>query len=197
MKKKCEHGRERYYCKDCGGSGICKHGRQRSICKDCGGSSICEHGRERSRCKECGGGSICEHGRERSRCKDCGGSKICEHGRQRRICKDCGGSGICEHGRRRTQCKKERKRVSRSSRPRPPLLQRCSEERYDRGVSQARPQCPLCSFDSALPASACTGASSAKATHEGWLQPPAPERPVPSMSDEVRARTSNRVPAEA
>ena len=57
VKKKCEHGRERYYCKDCGGSGICKHGRQRSICKDCGGSSICEHGRERSRCKDCGGGT--------------------------------------------------------------------------------------------------------------------------------------------
>jgi len=31
----------------------CEHGRQRSKCKECGGSSICEHGRQRSRCKEC------------------------------------------------------------------------------------------------------------------------------------------------
>jgi hypothetical protein len=29
---------------------ICEHGRERRFCKDCGGSSICEHGRERNRC---------------------------------------------------------------------------------------------------------------------------------------------------
>ena len=56
-KNKCEHGRERRYCKDCGGSGICEHGRRRSVCKDCGGGSICEHGRRRSTCKDCGSGS--------------------------------------------------------------------------------------------------------------------------------------------
>ena len=72
--KKCEHGRQRSRCKDCGGSGICEHGRVRSKCKDCGGSSICEHGRQRSTCKDCGGSGICEHGRQRSQCKDCGGS---------------------------------------------------------------------------------------------------------------------------
>ena len=55
------------------GNTKCEHGRQRSQCKDCGGGSICEHGRVRSVCKECRGGSICEHGRVRSRCKDCGG----------------------------------------------------------------------------------------------------------------------------
>ena len=32
----------------------CEHGRERSRCKECGGSSICEHGRRRGRCKECG-----------------------------------------------------------------------------------------------------------------------------------------------
>ena len=34
----CEHGRQRYYCKDCGGGGICEHGRRRKPgrCKDCG-----------------------------------------------------------------------------------------------------------------------------------------------------------------
>ena len=41
----------------------CEHGRVRSQCKECGGASICEHGRVRSTCKECGGASICEHGR--------------------------------------------------------------------------------------------------------------------------------------
>ena len=34
---KCEHGRERYRCKECGGGSICEHGRQRYRCKDCGG----------------------------------------------------------------------------------------------------------------------------------------------------------------
>ena len=53
---KCEHGRERRRCKDCGGSGLCEHGRRRTLCKDCGGGSICEHRRRRSKCKECGGG---------------------------------------------------------------------------------------------------------------------------------------------
>ena len=70
----CPHGRQRFHCKECGGSGICEHGRQRSQCKECGGSQICEHGRERSKCKECGGASICEHGRERYQCKECGGA---------------------------------------------------------------------------------------------------------------------------
>ena len=57
MGKKCEHGRRRYSCKECGGSGICEHGRLRSKCKECGGGGLCEHGRQRSRCKECGGSS--------------------------------------------------------------------------------------------------------------------------------------------
>ena len=85
----CPHGRQRYYCKDCGGKGICEHGRRRNTCKDCGGSDICEHGRQRSRCKDCGGSGFCEHGRERSKCKDCGGKGICEHGRRRNQCKEC------------------------------------------------------------------------------------------------------------
>ena len=83
----CEHGvKYRSTCKVCS---ACPHGRQRYRCKECGGSSICEHGRIRSQCKECGGGSICEHGRQRSECKECGGSSICEHGRRRRRCKEC------------------------------------------------------------------------------------------------------------
>ena len=73
--RKCEHGRNRYNCKECGGGSICEHGRIRSQCKECGGSAICEHGRVRSTCKECGGGAICEHGRRRSDCKECGGQE--------------------------------------------------------------------------------------------------------------------------
>lgn len=33
---KCPHGRQKYFCKDCGGTGICEHGRQRAWCRDCG-----------------------------------------------------------------------------------------------------------------------------------------------------------------
>ena len=50
---RCEHGRQRSRCKDCGGSQICEHNRNRSVCKECGGSQICEHGRMRSTCMSC------------------------------------------------------------------------------------------------------------------------------------------------
>ena len=52
--KKCEHGRRRGSCKDCGGGSFCEHGRRRSTCKDCGGGGICEHERHRGYRKECG-----------------------------------------------------------------------------------------------------------------------------------------------
>ena len=68
VRRKCEHGRQRSKCKECGGAGICEHNRIRSTCKKCGGSSICEHNRQRSLCKECGGASICEHNRQRYYC---------------------------------------------------------------------------------------------------------------------------------
>ena len=101
--KSCDKCREKV--KQIQNNNKCEHGRLRSQCKDCGGASICEHGRVRSKCKDCGGATICEHGRQRGQCKDCGGATICEHGRQRNSCKDCGGSSICEHGRVRHSCK--------------------------------------------------------------------------------------------
>ena len=71
-----QHGvKYRSRCKVCS---ACPHGKQRSYCKECGGSAFastvvgalvqgsrrpCVHGRVRSTCKECGGGSICVHGR--------------------------------------------------------------------------------------------------------------------------------------
>ena len=65
---RCEHGREKFRCKECGGSAICEHGRQKRSCKECGGSGICEHGRRKSQCKECGGSGICEYGRNKRHC---------------------------------------------------------------------------------------------------------------------------------
>ena len=103
---KCEHGRQKSQCKECGGSGICEHDKRRARCKECGGSAFCEHGREKSYCKECGGSQICEHKKYKSTCKECGGgSQICEHGRAKSTCKECGGSGICEHNKRKSTCK--------------------------------------------------------------------------------------------
>lgn len=43
MAKKCPHGKQKSFCKDCGGSQICEHNKHKSQCKDCGGSGICEH----------------------------------------------------------------------------------------------------------------------------------------------------------
>ena len=73
----------------------CEHGRQKSRCRDCGGSSICEHGKVKDRCRECGGSGICEHGKRKNSCRDCGGSCICEHGKVKDRCSDCGGSAFC------------------------------------------------------------------------------------------------------
>lgn len=50
----CVHGKQRNYCRDCGGVSICAHGRQRSSCRDCKGSRFCGHLRERRTCKLCG-----------------------------------------------------------------------------------------------------------------------------------------------
>src|SRR6266478_650955 len=105
MGKKCPHGRQKYYCADCGGAGFCEHGVMRKRCKPCGGSSLCVHGSQRAVCKPCGGSQICEHKHQRSQCKDCGGSQICRHGNHRPYCKSCGGSQICKHGIDRRYCK--------------------------------------------------------------------------------------------
>jgi len=86
---KCPHNRNKWRCKDCGGSQICSHNREKSKCKECGGISICIHNRQKSKCKECGGGSICSHNKRKQQCKYCGGGSICSHNRQKSHCKDC------------------------------------------------------------------------------------------------------------
>ena len=65
----------------------CEHGKVRNSCKNCGGSSICEHKRQRNNCKNCGGAGICEHNRRRDTCKECDlegflKKKICDHNRR-------------------------------------------------------------------------------------------------------------------
>jgi len=67
----------------------CEHGKRKERCKECGGSEICEHGKRKERCKECGGSEICEHGKQKAQCKECRGSQICEHGKQKSSCKKC------------------------------------------------------------------------------------------------------------
>jgi hypothetical protein len=36
--------RQKWNCRDCGGTGQCKHGRPKGSCRDCGTGQYCEHG---------------------------------------------------------------------------------------------------------------------------------------------------------
>lgn len=100
----CEHGKNKYYCKECGGKGFCEHSNIKYTCTDCKGGSICEHNKRRTRCKDCKGGSICEHNKVKTRCKECGGSELCKHNRRKYECIECEGNATCEHKKRRSRC---------------------------------------------------------------------------------------------
>ncbi len=122
IRKKCEHGKQKYLCKDCGGKGICSHNKAKSICKlckaisickhnriksqckDCDGASLCDHNKRRSRCIQCKGGSICDHNKLKSRCIQCNGNEICLHNKRKIYCIDCNGNQICEHKKRKERC---------------------------------------------------------------------------------------------
>jgi hypothetical protein len=101
----CEHGKQKYQCTQCIGTGICKHGKRKNYCVNCGGNSLCEHLKRKERCKECSGSAYCEHGKYKSRCIKCGGSSLCIHEKRKERCKECNGSAICEHSIRREVCK--------------------------------------------------------------------------------------------
>lgn len=103
--KKCIHGKQKYYCKDCGGKGICQHDKRKERCKICGGNALCEHDKEKSRCRLCNGNSFCKHNRRKYDCKECGGSSICEHNKIKSQCKDCQGSSFCIHEKQKSRCK--------------------------------------------------------------------------------------------
>jgi hypothetical protein len=106
VRKKCEHGRYKFQCRNCKGSIFCEHNRQKSICKECGGSAICEHNRIKYNCKDCKSASICVHNKRRYRCVHCKGGSICEHNILKSRCILCGGSEICEHHIRKERCVK-------------------------------------------------------------------------------------------
>ena len=101
---KCEHGRQRSYCKGCGGSQIFEHNKIKKMCLFCGRSQICEHNKIKSYRLFCERSQICQHYRQRSKCLSCGGGGICEHNRRRSECKTCDGGEICEHGKQRSKC---------------------------------------------------------------------------------------------
>ena len=103
--RKCEHGRDKYRCKECGGSGSCEHKHDKRLCKQCDGSRFCMHGKVKQRCKECGGSALCKHNKRKEICKECSGSQICEHGKVKQRCKECGGSALCKHNKRKEYCK--------------------------------------------------------------------------------------------
>ena len=104
IRKKCEHHRYSFQCKDCKGASICPHDRKRNNCKECNGNGLCPHQRIKQNCVECNGASICEHKKRRSRCIECKGGSICPHERLRARCKDCNGSELCEHSLRKEYC---------------------------------------------------------------------------------------------
>lgn len=122
VRKKCEHNKYKFQCKECAGSQICIHATQKATCKlcmgsaicehncikytctICKGSTICEHNKRRYRCVDCKGGSICQHNKLKSRCITCGGTEICEHKKRKEDCPECHGSQICEHNKRKNRC---------------------------------------------------------------------------------------------
>jgi hypothetical protein len=104
IRKKCEHGKYKFQCVQCGGSQICIHNKVKSICKDCKGSAICIHNRIKQHCKDCIGVSICEHDKRRSRCVQCKGGSICIHNKLKSRCIQCGGNDLCEHNVKKEYC---------------------------------------------------------------------------------------------
>lgn len=101
----CPHGRQKYFCKDCGGKGRCEHNRPKHNCRECKGTQICPHNQRRQFCRDCNGSQICPHSGRLATCIECQGSQVCEHKRIRAQCRECNGSQICEHSTYRAHCK--------------------------------------------------------------------------------------------
>jgi len=103
--KKCEHGKQKRYCKEgCGGSQICVHNIIKYNCKNCG-NKYCEHKKNKYNCKECKGSQICEHNIIKNICKVCNPNFYCIHNKDKRYCKECGSSSYCNHNKIKGQCK--------------------------------------------------------------------------------------------
>ena len=104
IRKKCEHGKYPFQCRECNGSSFCIHSRNKYICKDCNGTSLCTHQKIKSQCVKCHGASICPHNKRRSRCIECEGRSVCPHQKLKSRCTICGGIELCEHGKRKEYC---------------------------------------------------------------------------------------------
>lgn len=102
---KCEHGKQKYRCIQCGGASICIHNREKYICHECNGKGICHHNKQIRQCHDCKGINICEHNINKSTCKTCKGSSVCEHNRQRCRCKICSPDCLCKHNILKGGCK--------------------------------------------------------------------------------------------
>jgi len=96
MRIPCIHGREKYYCRDCGGLSFCIHNKNRKNCRECHGSSLCIHNKQKYGCKDCGGKGTLEETRKR---------RFCVHGKRKYYCRDCGGGGFCIHDQYKSLCK--------------------------------------------------------------------------------------------
>ena len=71
-KYKCEHGKQKCRCKECGGKSICPHGRRNIECSLCENSSqICIHKKIKNRCLLCDGSYICDHKKRKDSCREC------------------------------------------------------------------------------------------------------------------------------
>lgn len=101
----CEHKKRKYRCKDCKGNQVCIHDHDKYTCKVCNGSRICMHHKNKSYCKECNISIRCNHNFIKYRCKVCNGSQLCIHNQLKYICKDCNGSQICIHNKNKLYCK--------------------------------------------------------------------------------------------
>lgn len=108
--KKCHHGIEKYYCKQCIGSGICVHGEYRFRCRECGKNGYwCVHNKRKVDCGDCVGKNRCIHNKRKYLCIDCNGTGICVHKKRKSLCVECGGSALCDHKKQKQSCFKCKK----------------------------------------------------------------------------------------
>ena len=93
VRKRCLHGKEKYYCYDCGGKGACACHKRKARCKIHGGHLLCKpHGIELYYCKRCKGKGICDHGFKKRHCRKCvpqGKPILCHHRLVVGLCLQC------------------------------------------------------------------------------------------------------------
>ena len=50
---RCPHGKQRYYCRKCGGGAFCKHNMRRQYCAECKGEPKCDNDRVKGKRVAC------------------------------------------------------------------------------------------------------------------------------------------------